>query len=163
MFLFTWYAKVKHLIYHIYCSSAEIAISTETTKEKIGGEKYFEKMLWGSRFMVLSAVISSLSLSLVLFVGHISRYISFKTIYLLLLTLWTYPISDRYIIPDDISLIIPTNCMTVNLPTFFCKKQKSHSKLKVVCLRYVSRPLFFSVRLINKMSKKNSVVLNEQV
>ncbi|CAC9557234.1 Protein of unknown function DUF1334 [uncultured Gammaproteobacteria bacterium] len=31
-------------------------------------EKYFEKMLWGSRFMVLSAVISSLSLSLVLFV-----------------------------------------------------------------------------------------------
>jgi hypothetical protein len=36
MFLFTWYVKVKHLIYHIYCSSAEIAISTETTEEKIG-------------------------------------------------------------------------------------------------------------------------------
>jgi uncharacterized membrane protein YqhA len=31
-------------------------------------EKYFEKMLWGSRFMVLSAVISSLLLSLTLFV-----------------------------------------------------------------------------------------------
>ncbi|KAA0446130.1 MAG: YqhA family protein [Candidatus Thioglobus sp.] len=31
-------------------------------------EKYFEKMLWGSRLMVLAAVVSSLLLSLLLFV-----------------------------------------------------------------------------------------------
>ncbi|BAF62076.1 YqhA family protein [Candidatus Vesicomyidisocius calyptogenae] len=33
-----------------------------------GLEKYFEKLLWGSRYMVLVAVISSLLLSLLLFV-----------------------------------------------------------------------------------------------
>ncbi|MCH9646513.1 MAG: YqhA family protein [Proteobacteria bacterium] len=33
-----------------------------------GLEKYFEKMLWGSRLMVLAAVVSSLLLSLMLFV-----------------------------------------------------------------------------------------------
>jgi len=33
-----------------------------------GLEKYFEKMLWSSRLMVLAAVVSSLLLSLMLFV-----------------------------------------------------------------------------------------------
>ena len=33
-----------------------------------GLEKYFENLLWGSRLMVLAAVISSLILSLMLFV-----------------------------------------------------------------------------------------------
>lgn len=45
---------------------------------------------------------------------------------------WTYPISERYLIPAAMPRSIPTNWMTVNWPSCFCAAQRKNRQVSRV-------------------------------